>query len=175
MPSYFAYGSNMHSGTLRERRGVRFTDARAARAPGWRLVFDKPGLLPTGEAFANVIPDPAAEVFGVLFQISASDLAHVDLTEGVLIGNYRRVEVSVITLCEPALTAPAYTLTSDRRGSGLLPTTRYMSILVAGALEHQLPAEYIEFLRRVPARSESPEAARLRPMMDAFMRKKGEP
>jgi hypothetical protein len=39
---YFAYGSNMESGTLRGRRGIPFRRAVAARAPGWRVVFDKP-------------------------------------------------------------------------------------------------------------------------------------
>jgi hypothetical protein len=54
---YFAYGSNMETATLRGRRGIEPLCALGARAAGWRLVFDKPPLVPVGEAFANIVPD----------------------------------------------------------------------------------------------------------------------
>jgi len=171
MPWYFAYGSNMHSGTLRGRRGIEYQHAVPARALGWRLVFDKPGLLPTGEGYANIIPDPAAETYGVLFAVSDDDLAHIDLTEGVLIGNYRRVETPVLALAEPTPTSTAFTLTSHRRKQGVLPSTRYMALLIEGAIEHDLPAEYIAYLRTVPARIESAVAAQLRPFVDTLMKR----
>jgi hypothetical protein len=47
---YFAYGSTMGSATLRGRRGIAVGRAVAARVPGWRVVFDKPPLFPSGEA-----------------------------------------------------------------------------------------------------------------------------
>ena len=64
---YFAYGSNMESATLRGRRGIEYNRAEAARAPGWRLVLDKPPLVSIGGAFANIVPDLAGEVLGVAF------------------------------------------------------------------------------------------------------------
>ena len=82
---YFAYGSNMQAATLRGRRGITWASAVPARLAGWRFVCDKPPLLPTmGEAFANLVPEEGAEVYGVLFELEADDLAHVELTEGVL-------------------------------------------------------------------------------------------
>jgi len=78
---YFAYGSNMHTATFSGRRGIRPARALAARATGWRLVLDKPPLVPVGEAFANIVPDAAAEVLGVLYEIGPADLEHVALTE----------------------------------------------------------------------------------------------
>ena len=167
---YFAYGSNMQSATLRGRRGIHFRRAVPGRACGWRLVLDKPGLIPTDSAFANIIPDAAAEVWGVLYQIDDNDLGHLDLTEGVLIGNYARIEIPVLASSEdPPLSA--FTLVSDRRAPGLQPSTRYMGLLIAGAEEHGLPADYVGFLRRIPARPESPEAAALRPLIDAALRR----
>src|SRR6266478_7773083 len=53
---YFAYGSNMETATLRGRRGIEPLCALGARAAGWRLVLDKPPLVPVGEAFANIVP-----------------------------------------------------------------------------------------------------------------------
>ena len=167
---YFAYGSNMQSATLRGRRGIHFHRALRGRARGWRLVLDKPGLIPTGSAVANIIPDATAEVWGVLYQIDEGDLGHLDLTEGVLIGNYMRIEIAVVpSIVDPPLSA--FTLVSDRRNPGARPSTRYMGLLIAGAEEHGLPADYVEFLRRIPAQPESPEAAALRPFIDAALRR----
>jgi hypothetical protein len=172
---YFAYGSNMQSETLRGRRGVEYHRAVTARLPGWRLVLDKPGLISVVGAFANIIPDPGAEVLGVSFELSETDLAHVDLTEGVLIGNYDRVAVTVQPLASPgAPPLAAFTLTSERRDASVQPTRRYMDLLIAGAEEHGLPAAYVAFLRSIPASEETPEAQELRVMMDQFMKKPGE-
>jgi gamma-glutamylcyclotransferase len=171
---YFAYGSNMQSATLRGRRGIEYRRALPARLDGWRLVLDKPPLIPMGGSFANVIPDPTAAVHGVLFEITEDDLAHLDLTEGVFIGNYERVPVTVWPLSPTGAEAVvAYTLTSERRDPHRLPTQRYMRLLIEGAEEHGLPADYVALLRSMPAREETPEAAEFRPLMDQLMRRPG--
>lgn len=166
----------MQSATLRGRRGIDFRRALAARAMGWRLVFDKPPLLPLKESYANIIPDPYAEVFGVLFEISDADAEHLDFTEGVLIDNYRRVEIDAQPLAATdGATLRAFTLTSERRSPDLQPSTRYMSLLIAGAEEHGLPAAHVQFLRAVPAVPESPEAAQLQPLVEDVMRRRRHP
>jgi cation transport regulator ChaC len=169
MPWYFAYGSNMQAATLRGRRGIEWTRALPARVGGWRFVCDKPPLLPgMGESFANLVPEEGAAVCGVLFELAAADFAHVELTEGVLIGNYRRVEVVAETL-DGRETVTAATLVTDARDPRLAPSERYRALLVDGAREHGLPAEWIAFLEALPARPETAEAARLRPILDAAM------
>jgi gamma-glutamylcyclotransferase len=167
---YFAYGSNMQRATFCARRGIDYRRALPARVAGWRLVLDKPPLVPVGEGFANIIPDAGAAVLGVLYEITPDDLAHVDLTEGVLIGNYRRIDVSVVTLGEPALAVVAATLASDKRNPDLLPSDRYLQCLIAGAEEHGLPAEYVAQLRALPCRPESEDARRFRPFLDEALR-----
>jgi len=169
---YFAYGSNMETATLRGRRGIEPLCALGARAAGWRLVLDKPPLVPVGEAFANIVPDARAAVLGVLYELSPADWEHVELTEGVRIGNYRSVTVRASPLSEPALEVDARTLTSDRRDPTLGPSARYMASLIAGAEEHGLPAEYVAFLRAVPARPETREAAAFRPLLDEVLRRR---
>lgn len=163
----------MQRATFCGRRGLECLRAVPARAVGWRLVFDKPGLIPIDEAYANVVPEPGTETFGVAYEITADDLAHVELTEGVLIGNYRRVEIAITALGEPDVTLAACTLVSDRRDAGLRPSDRYMACVIAGAEEHALPRSWIDFLRGVPARPQSSTAAALRPFIDqAFLRPK---
>lgn len=169
---YFAYGSNMQRATLCERRGISCTRALPARVPGWRVVFDKPPLIPIGESFANLIPDPDGVAFGVLFEIAAADLDHLDLTEGVLIGNYDRVQVRAHALADEAAAIEAHTLSSSRRDASLTPSPRYMGLVIEGANEHGLPPDYIAFLRTVPTGAESVQAKLLRPVLDAVMRRR---
>jgi gamma-glutamylcyclotransferase len=152
---YFAYGSNMETATFRGRREIEFGESLAARADGWRLVLDKPPLVPIGSSFANIVTDPAAHTLGVLYEIDADGLAHLDLTEGVLIGNYRRIEIPVAPL--PAHRSPltAYTLVSDERSSDLVPSRRYLDCLINGAIEHELPAQWIAHLRTFSVQPET--------------------
>ena len=170
---YFAYGSNMQSDTLRGRRGVAFRRALPVRAPGWRVVFDKPPLFSIGEAFANIVPEPDATALGVAFEVGADDLAQIERSEGVSFGNYRRVELAVDPLapCDDP-PASATSLASERRDPSLLPSTRYMALVIAGALEHGLPAEYLEALRAIPAREQTAMARALRPLVDAAMQRR---
>lgn len=169
---YFAYGSNMQSATLRGRRCVEYARAHPARLDGWRLVVDKPSLIRDGNTFANIIPDPQAHVWGVSFEISEEDMSHIDLTEGVLIGNYARVEVRLQRADDSDAPFAAYTLTSEKRHPQTCPSHRYMRLVIEGAIEHGLPAPYIEFLRSIPCIEESPHAQAMRGAIDDFMRKR---
>jgi gamma-glutamylcyclotransferase len=163
---YFAYGSNMQRATFCGRRGIEFRRAARARAPGWRLVFDKPPLLPTGEGFANIVPEAGSEVLGVVYEVSTTALETIDLSEGVLIGNYERRRVPIVPLDDHHAALEAFTLTSDRRDADLLPSTRYMALLIEGAVEHGLPPAYVDYLRAVPARPPSRAALAMQPLLD---------
>ena len=161
---YFAYGSNMETATFRGRRGISFSRALPARASGWRIVFDKPPVVPGGGAVANIVTEPAGVVFGVLYEITSEDLTHVELTEGVLSGNYHRVEMQAESLAAPTFATMAASVASDRHGPALVPTDRYMGCVIAGAEEHGLPAAYIAYLREVPV---CHETAGVRERIDA--------
>lgn len=171
---YFAYGSNTQSATLRGRRGIAYSRAVPVRVAGWRLVFDKPSLVPeVPHGFANILPDATAMTIGVAYEMTADDLAHVELSEGVTIGNYERVMVDV----EPLVVTPdgpriAASLTSSKSEPGRRPSTRYMDIVIAGALEHALPDEHVAFLRGIAADPEHPEATKLRALLDDWMKKR---
>jgi hypothetical protein len=164
---YFAYGSNMQTATFRDRRGVPFSRALPARVSGWRIVFDKPPVVPGGAAVANIVADPAAVVFGVLYEITPEDLAHVELTEGVLIGNYHRVEVKAESLGAAVLATTAASVASDLHDSTRVPSDRYMGCVIAGAEEHRLPSAYISYLRGVPV---CPETEGVRELLDGVFR-----
>jgi hypothetical protein len=166
---YFAYGSNMQRATLVGRRSIAPAAANAARARGWRLVLDKPPLLATGHGFANLVADSDAEVFGVLYDLDADELAHVELTEGVALGNYRRVEIAVAYVAPAGVSMRTLTLVSDRRDPELRPSAPYMARLIEGAEEHGLPAEWIAYLRAVPTAPDTPAAAAARLVVDGIL------
>jgi hypothetical protein len=167
---YFAYGSNMQPATFAGRRGIVAARAVPARLAGWQLVFDKPPLLPMGQGMGNVIVAAGGAVFGVAYAITADDLAHVDLTEGVLIENYRRVAVQIAPL-DGSAAFEAWTLTSERRDATLLPSQRYMALLIDGAEHHGLPADYLAWLRAHPAVAESPASSAARSFIDRALKK----
>jgi len=167
---YFAYGSNMQPATFRGRRGIEPVETVPARLDEWQLVVDKPPLIPLGHAMANVVRVAGGAVYGVAYAITTDDLAHVDLTEGVAIGNYERVAVDVVTLDGGARLA-AHTLTSERRDPGLRPSDRYMSLLIEGAEVHGLPGDYLAWLRDIPCLPESAEAKKIRAFIDQAMKK----
>jgi cation transport regulator ChaC len=162
---YFAYGSNMQRATFSGRRGIVFRRAQPARAPGWRVVFDKPPLVPIGESFANLVPDSDAEAFGIAYEITPAALESLDLSEGVLIGNYARVAIPVAPLAGGA-SLTAFTLSSSQRDAALRPSSRYMALLIDGAIEHGLPQAYVAALRAVPTCEESAAAVAMRPLME---------
>ena len=168
---YFAYGSNMELATFSGRREIAFTQALPARADGWRLVLDKPPLVPMGCSFANIIADPTSYLYGVAYEIDQDGFAHLELTEGVPIGNYQRVEITVSPLrraSEPLLT---YTLVSERLDPQLLPSERYLGCLINGALEHGLPADWIAHLRSQQRQPETKAEKLLRPLLDGGLRR----
>ncbi len=168
---YFAYGSNMQTATLCGRRRVQYRRAVPVRVPDWRLVLDKPPLISLAHAFANIVPEAGAEVLGVCYELSVEDHEHVELTEGVIIGNYASVEVVAWPLAEPdAAPLMARSLSSTKRAASLRPSTRYMQLLIEGALEHGLPDHYITALRAIPAEPEKAAARAARGMIDAAMR-----
>jgi gamma-glutamylcyclotransferase len=172
---YFAYGSNMQRATFGGRRGIEPRRALAARAPGWRLVLDKPAVVLPSRGVASIVHAEGEEVLGVLYEITQAELAHVDLTEGVLIGSYDRVTILVVPLEGGAPTVEAYTLVSAKRRPGLRPSRQYMSLLLEGALEHGLPAWWVERLRAVPADDETVEERELRALLDEALVKVGKP
>lgn len=154
---YFAYGSNLCRATFVERRGLQPLETRRARLDGHRLTFDLP-VGPGERGVANLVPDPAAATWGVCYLLDPAACDHLDRTEGVHLGYYRRLDVSVVTDDGAALAAFAY------RGAasvaGRKPSQRYLGLLLTGAREHGLPDEWICYLeglelavdeRRAPA------------------------
>src|SRR5262245_62220206 len=82
MALHFAYGSNMSRALM----GARCRDAAAigiAVLSGWRFVINP-------EGFGSIAPRPGGCVHGVLWRLSARDLAAINAYESVDSGLYLR-------------------------------------------------------------------------------------
>ena len=141
---YFAFGANMHDSAFRERRGMRPIEWRAGRVRGYRLRFNLEGR-PRGKAApANISPDPNAEVWGVLYQITRADLVHLDSTEGVPGWRYRHLWVDAEDIDSRAIKAVTYI--ADSKETDGNPSLRYITLLRDGAQAHGLPEHYLRLL-----------------------------
>jgi gamma-glutamylcyclotransferase len=158
---YFAYGSNMLSGRLRER----VPSARAlcrAELRTHTLRWHKRSRDGSAKCDAFATGHPGDVVHGVLYEVARAEMAVLDRAEGLGAG-YAAVEVVVhrpehAVRALTALRALTYCATHIEPEG--LPYTWYRALVVAGAREHLLPADYIDALAAAPAR-EDPDAARV--------------
>ena len=157
---YFAYGSNMLTSRLTHRsRAPSAICCGIARLPGYIVRFHKVGIDGSGKCTLVETADEEVVAFGVLFEIADADRARLDRAEGVLSGSYVRRSVVVQVPGDRAVVAMTYIAGSRFVNPSVVPFDWYRNLVVAGAIEHGLPARYIEELSRVPAVFD-PDAAR---------------
>src|SRR5256886_5839830 len=136
MALHFAYGSNMSRGLMATRcRGAEAIGT--ATLPGWRFVINP-------EGFGSIARQPGGCVHGVLWRLSARDLAAVNAYESIDSGLYLRRRLAA--RCGETQ-AMALVYIARRQGEGV-PRPGYIPLVVDAAREWQLPEPYI----RSPAR-----------------------
>ena len=146
----FAFGSNMCSARFRDYGVTPEGEGRAAKLPGYRLAFNKPSR--DGSGKATLLPEQDAWVWGVLYTIADADLETLDRGEGP---GYARLPLTVRLADCSTTTAWVYLASRPSNDPSLRPYTWYKEFLVAGAREHDLPAEYIANLERIEATQDS--------------------
>jgi gamma-glutamylcyclotransferase len=140
---YFSYGTNMDPVGMRERApGAK--PLGAARLGGWRLTFtaDAPD---TGYGVPHVEPDENDEVWGVLWDVTEDDMKSLDEYEGVGVSAYVRDMVAV-SRGDEVVEAITYLAQAH---SYQQPSKEFVEQIVRGAEAHNLPAIYVERLRRL--------------------------
>src|SRR5262249_508576 len=136
MTLHFAYGSNMSRALM----GARCRGAEAigtATLSGWRFVINP-------EGFGSIAPRPGERVHGVLWRLSARDLAAINAYESVDSGLYVRRRLPV--RCG-GVKAMALVYIARRQGEGT-PRRGYISLGGEAAGGGQRP----EMRRRSPWR-----------------------
>jgi hypothetical protein len=141
----FAYGSNMLTARIRERCASVQT-LGVVELRGYELRWHKRSKDGSGKCDIVQTALPGASVFGVLYEIAVSEKAALDEAEGLGFG-YDEAEIEVFRGAD-RLRAKAYVATTI--DPTLKPYFWYRALVIAGAREHGLPANYVAQLQAVP-------------------------
>jgi gamma-glutamylcyclotransferase (GGCT)/AIG2-like uncharacterized protein YtfP len=136
MTLYFAYGANMERAAMRARCPAAAA-LGPARLSGWRYMITS--------GYGSVAPATGAEVFGVLWRLTARDLAALNTFESLDSGLYRR---ATLTVELDGRRARALVYVGRQRGRPR-PMPGYQERVIAAATAWQLPPRYIVELRRL--------------------------
>jgi hypothetical protein len=146
---YFAYGSNMLTKRLTDpERAPSAIPVAVGYVERHRLTFDKVSRPRSGKSAKCDMEHTgvaADRVYGVIFRISAADAANLDKAEGLGCG-YKKTECDVVTK-DGFYRGKVYIATD--KDQSLRPFHWYKEHVVRGALEHNLPADYIAKLSAV--------------------------
>ena len=87
----------------------------------------------------------------MLFDIPEQDFETLDRVEGVQSGGYARQTISVRLADGQTVDAQTYIAQEPFVDDTLIPFDWYLDLVLAGAIEHGLPAEHVEALRQTPS------------------------
>ena len=133
---HFAYGANMGRAVMRKH-------AAEAEPVGVAALQDHRFVI-TADGYASVVPKRTETVYGVLWRISPRDRATLDAWENVAAGLYRAETLPV----QQAGRRHAALVYLARPGDTGRAKAGYMELVIAAALEWQLPRAYIASLQR---------------------------
>ncbi len=150
----------MNKKTLSGRRKVFPVESKACRVPGYYLNFDCEGILYAEPCFASIGNSPwigspnSPELQGVAHLISRTDFERIQRTEGggghpglgyqpakVPVECYDGTKIETITLIH----------TISIKQFRAHPSLRYKKIILDGAIDYGLDAEYVRYLESIPS------------------------
>ncbi len=140
MSIYFAYGSNMSSARLLARVTAAEPLGRAF-VSDWQLAFNKPGR--DGSGKANLVPAAGAVTWGVAWTLPEDPWPLLDGFEP----GYERGVFRLLRTDDRELHAHVYLYECSADAPSIPPSNDYLDHLLTGALEHDLPEDYIANLR----------------------------
>jgi gamma-glutamylcyclotransferase len=141
--NYFAYGSNLSTSRLLARIPTAIPKT-VATVSGYTLRFHKIGHDKSGKC--DIVPtrDRNANVHGIIYDISRSDKAVLDEIEGV--GNGYKIANLRVT-ARNGLHIEVFTYLATSIASTMKPFDWYHHFVLAGAIEHSFPEQYLEAIR----------------------------
>lgn len=156
--TYFAYGSNMASQRLLHRLpGAKHREL--ATLVQHRLKFHKNDRGLSGKCDIELTGRVDDEVVGVIYEISQEDKQILDRIEGLGCG-YDEKTVELRTLSGQTLFAVTYfAIDIDK---SMIPYHWYKQHVLRGAIEHNLPRDYIRLIEAIPSKPDPDERRNLR-------------
>lgn len=145
---YFAYGSNMDVAQMEAR-------CPGAEVVGIGVLADHTLCFPRHSVVrdcgvASIMPRLGRETLGVVYGLSADNIARLDAYEDFVAGraaelnSYNRVEIEVLV---DGGTRLAQTYVAVAQDGAFRPSAAYLRHLLDGASMHGFPAEYVAQLQ----------------------------
>jgi hypothetical protein len=154
---YFAYGSNMCAGRLRERVPSAMP-VRIAKLLNHTLRFhkrsDKDG---SGKADAFFTGERENVIWGVVFEFDPAEKADLDKHEGLGRG-YAERQITVIDVDGNHHPTFMYGAEAAHIDPALRPYSWYKRFVIDGARQHYLPPEYIATIEALEAIADPKQA-----------------
>lgn len=147
---YFAYGADMDLDDLglrcdlRRRQRIQFAKWFPAVLPGYELYCNIPSSYRSGGIF-NVIPNPKAQVHGVVYELHAGDTISTMMVKEGQSKSYLLHILEVKTV--KGKLHPALVLQGTPTSRKLKPSPAYVDVVIDAARKHRLPAEWIAHLQ----------------------------
>ncbi len=143
---YFAYGSNLNWEQIKSRcPSVRFIGP--AVLPDHRLAFTRKSQF-RGCGVADAVPHPGSIVWGVVYEIAAEEVAHLDAAEGFQPGRphnaYIRSTCQVFLNGNNATPLTVAIYFACRQENPPPPNQQYKDLILQGARYWGLPEDYIK-------------------------------
>lgn len=135
----FSYGSNMKSSYLRDYCPSA-RPAMLGQLPNYRIEFRRFSTDMNG-GISTIMEAPGELVRGILFAVQASDLEALDILEDIPLGLYRRE--TFLVLGADGAWHPGDLYRVVRPEGPFMPAESYIDMMIEGAKEHGLPADYI--------------------------------
>jgi gamma-glutamylcyclotransferase (GGCT)/AIG2-like uncharacterized protein YtfP len=153
---YFGYGSNMWKDQMR-RRCPESAYIGVGLVQGWKWIINTMG-------YGNIIPSEGDIVYGLLYEMTESDLERLDSYEGVPYAYTRQLEDIVVCKdleglrkrkeydAEKRILHSTIVYVDKQRLSEYPPKTEYihrMNLAIKDAVEEGVPQDYIDkYLRK---------------------------
>jgi gamma-glutamylcyclotransferase len=139
---YFAYGSNLSKEQMLERTGF-VGNVKICRLKDYRFIFNKKSFRVPGRVFANILPSPGDDVWGVAYACTQDIIDILDEHEYVHQENYIHHHVHVVTKENEAFSALTYVAGAKFICNEGNPSIDYVNLILNGAKSHGLPDFYI--------------------------------
>jgi len=149
---YFAYGSNMNW-TQMQRRCPSSRFVSTARLPGYCFAIGRHSRL-RNCGTATIHPETGSQVWGIVYDVSETDLLIMDRFED----GYNRNILSVYSIYTVESSLNVIVYIAPKEAKVPLPDVEYKRLMLEGARHWQLPDEYCVMLEQIE--TSAPHSAR---------------
>lgn len=144
---YFAYGSNMNWPQM-QRRCCSARFVCTARLPGHRFAIARHSRL-RDCGTANILPEAGSTVWGIVYEVSESDMLIMDSFED----GYSRHKNFVYSIDSSPSKLEVIVYIAPKEIAVPLPNAEYKRLILEGARHWRLPADYCSMLDQLKAAS----------------------